>query len=143
MAERPGRRAKAEEPNSELSIRKRRQGRSPAKAPEQLREERLGEEEKKQDLSRTTRMPLKQGAGTMGVGGARLLQVSLRNLLERHRHLFRAFHAIVEGRGTEVSKEHRRDLKRWYFIRPDGSPNPAYKAVLTAALITFARSAVR
>jgi hypothetical protein len=93
----------------------------------------LQDEEKTKGAGDRLELPLKNGAGQMDVSWARIFQESLRHLLERHPEHFHALRALSEGRNEEVSKEHLRDLKRWDFVLKDGSPNPTFKAVMSAA----------
>ena len=41
---------------------------------------------------------------------------------------------MVEGRGGEVSAEHRRDLKQWHYLLKDGTVHPNIQAIMTAAV---------
>jgi hypothetical protein len=123
------RRAKATAGSPDSSIHDTRKGMGPVR----VSEERLGVEKKKEGLTRHSKVTLKNGAGLMDLGGARCLEDGLRDLLERYPEHFRAFHAIVEGRGEEVSKELQREMKRWGLLRSDGSPNPVFESVMVAS----------
>lgn len=79
------------------------------------------------------KVPLKHG-GQMEIGWARAWESSLRRLLEDRPDHFRSLHALVEGRGGEVSLEHRRDLKRWSYLLKDGTVHPGIQAIMTAAV---------
>jgi hypothetical protein len=132
MPGRKPRRAKATVESPDPSIHDMRQGANLAGMSEQLGEKRLEEEEKKEGLTRYSKVTLKNGAGLMGIGEARNVEASLRDLLDRYPDHFRAFHAIVEGHGGEVSKELRGELKRWNLLQSDGSPNSVFKTVMIA-----------
>ncbi len=102
---------------------------------EWLREEPVTEEgEEKRKGARWTELPLKKDAGRMEIVMARFLARYVRDLLERHPEHFVSLRAIVEGRPGEVTAAHRRDLKKWHYLLPDGSPNPKIKLIMTAAL---------
>jgi hypothetical protein len=79
-------------------------------------------------------LPLKNGAGQMEAGWVRNWEKSMRSLLEQNPEHFRALYAVVEGRSEEVDKALIRDLKRWAYIRRDGSPHPDVRAVMVAAV---------
>jgi hypothetical protein len=109
-------------------------GTRPAVAQEQIREERLEEKKDKPDPRIGPTLPLKKSVGQMEVGWARRWEEDLRSLLEKHPEHFRALLALVEGRGEEVSKTLRRDLRKWEYLLRDGSPHPDVQAIMTAAI---------
>jgi hypothetical protein len=99
-----------------------------ADAPAGLREERLGEEEDDRAI-----LPLKNGAGRMRSIDVRLAQEELRFLLKDDPELFKAFHALAEGRGKEVSQKQRLALRQWQSEVREGGLRPAeLKAVILA-----------
>jgi hypothetical protein len=92
------------------------------------------EGDEQRDGARWAELPLKKDAGRMEVVRARFVARNLRDLLERHPEHFASLRAIVEGRPGEVTEAHRRDLEKWYYLLPDGSPRPNIKLVMAAAL---------
>jgi hypothetical protein len=104
-----------------------------AVALEQFREERLRKKEDKPDPRIGPALPLKKGGGQMEIGWVRAWEDDLRSLLEKHPDHFRALHALVEGRGEEVTKTLRHDLRKWEYLLRDGSLHPDVQAVMTAA----------
>ena len=98
-----------------------------------LREEPVDEREKK-DRAYRAKLPLKKDAGRIEIREAQACERELRNLLEEHPDHFRSLRAMVEGRNESVTKTHRRDLTKWLFLLPDGTPVPAIAAVMRAAV---------
>jgi hypothetical protein len=100
-----------------------------------LREEPVAEEgEEQREGARRTKLPLKKDAGRMEIVRARFVARNLSDLLERHPEHFASLRAIVEGRAGDVTEAHRRDLEKWHYLLPDGSPRPNIKLVMAAAL---------
>jgi hypothetical protein len=99
-----------------------------------LMEERLKEEEDKPDSRLGPVLPLKKGEGQMEAGWVRAWEEDLRRLLEKHPDHFRALLALAEGRGEEVSRPMRRDLRAWEYLLRDGSIHPHVKAIMSAGV---------
>jgi hypothetical protein len=78
-------------------------------------------------------VPLKNGAGWMKIGAARIAQEELRLLLLEGPEYVTALHALVEGRGDEVSHEHYNMLKRERMLTRAGGVRADIKAIMIAA----------
>lgn len=102
---------------------------------EWLREGPVTEEgEEKRKGARRAELPLKKHTGRMEIVRARFVARELTDLLERHPDHFTALRAIVDGRPEEATEAHRRDLREWLYLLPDGSPRPNVRLIMAAAV---------
>ena len=77
-------------------------------------------------------VPLKNGAGRMSIGAARHAQELLRLTLNQNPELITTLHALIEGRGGEVSPEQRRALKDDLLLTRAERVPPDIRAVMVA-----------
>ena len=101
--------------------------RKPTAMPDQLREERLSEEDVYQRI-----LPLKNGAGKMRIAVARCAQEELWLVLRHEPELFAALHALVEGRSDGVSQEQRKALEEGRLLTRDGAVRSDLRAIMKA-----------
>jgi hypothetical protein len=99
-----------------------------------LKEEPVTDEDEQTKGARWTELPLKKGAGRMEIVIARAFAEDLGDLLERNPEHFAALRAIVEGRSADATDAHKRDLTKWCYLMPDGSPRDHVKLLVAAAV---------